>query len=357
MPRNRLEELRAASKHAPVTEEEELRSLTKQQKSVVEPLAGTGDDFKNFLAHMEEVVESVGQVEKNTVELRTLYRTILDSARPDHQAEARVNDLMAENKKLARTISNILKDEQTWCERNDPSSLPKSKKVSPHAKREWNMRKTQTSAQSRRFYDVWDVYNRNQMDYHEKTKKSLITKLKITNVALTEDEIEEKIKEGDTAIFGKSILDKELVARQQLTTELQDRHEEFLKLEKSLTEVRDMFFEVATLVEQQGEMLNRIEDNIAHAQVDVESGRQDLQKAEISKAGARKKKICLAAVLAVIVLIIVMVILSEFGAFSGSSGGETIVKSIVIHHDSPPNSSTSTTTQSTTDLPKGTIAP
>ena len=36
---------------------------------------------------------------------------------------------------------------------------------------------------------------------------------------------------------------------------LQNRHDEFIKLEKSITEVRDMFFEVAQLVQEQGEMV------------------------------------------------------------------------------------------------------
>ena len=38
----------------------------------------------------------------------------------------------------------------------------------------------------------------------------------------------------------------------------QNRHDEFIKLEKSITEVRDMFFEVAQLVQEQGEMVGEL---------------------------------------------------------------------------------------------------
>ena len=38
----------------------------------------------------------------------------------------------------------------------------------------------------------------------------------------------------------------------------QNRHDEFIKLEKSITEVRDMFFEVAQLVQEQGEMVREV---------------------------------------------------------------------------------------------------
>jgi t-SNARE complex subunit (syntaxin) len=40
------------------------------------------------------------------------------------------------------------------------------------------------------------------------------------------------------------------MAQQQLT-ELQDRHDEFIKLEKSIREVHDMFIEIANLVTTQ----------------------------------------------------------------------------------------------------------
>ena len=59
------------------------------------------------------------------------------------------------------------------------------------------------------------------------------------------------LDEGNTAIFAKSILDEERLARQQLS-ELQDRHDEFIKLEASIKEVHDMFVEVAQLVADQG---------------------------------------------------------------------------------------------------------
>ncbi len=51
------------------------------------------------------------------------------------------------------------------------------------------------------------------------------------------------------------MLDDTQMARQQLT-EIQDRHNDLIKLEASITEVRDMFMEVAALVQEQGEMVS-----------------------------------------------------------------------------------------------------
>ena len=44
----------------------------------------------------------------------------------------------------------------------------------------------------------------------------------------------------------------------QTINDIQNRHEMFLSLEKSITELHDMFLDIAQLIESQGEMVNRI---------------------------------------------------------------------------------------------------
>ncbi len=202
---------------------------------------------------------NIDSIEKNTLEMRALHRKLLTATHKDEASERRVDDLTAENKQLAKKVRAVLKTEQDWCEKKGAEAAATSpkKKLRPEAKREWQMRKTQVTAQARRFFDVWAEYNNDQVEFHEKTKKLLVKRLQITGVTLTEDEIEERIQERDTAVFAKGILDQERVAKQQLT-ELENRHEDFLKLERSIQEVRDMFVEVANLVQEQGEQASAI---------------------------------------------------------------------------------------------------
>jgi len=47
----------------------------------------------------------------------------------------------------------------------------------------------------------------------------------------------------------------------KLLADIQSRHEDILKLEESLRELRQLFLDMQTLVESQGEMLNEIENN------------------------------------------------------------------------------------------------
>lgn len=126
-----------------------------------------------------------------------------------------------------------------------------------------------------------------------------------------------------------------------------------LQLEKQIEEVRDMFMEIANLVTQQGEMVDNIYQNVTRAGIDVEQGKDHLNKAEQYMKSARKKKIILACILLVIVLIILLVILIEFGAFSSSSSNtadppsSTIVYVYITESTTTPAPSSSSSTSST----------
>lgn len=57
-------------------------------------------------------------------------------------------------------------------------------------------------------------------------------------------------------LFYKQILEDSRIARQQLS-DIQSRHNDIVKIEKSIGEVRDMFTEMAFLIERQVSM-NRL---------------------------------------------------------------------------------------------------
>ena len=347
MVRNRLDELQAASKHAQITEEEEMKPLNQDKEKKAKAIMKAkkkGDkdfdpeDFEDFLERFEEVVGKIDKVKANVAEIRTLQKAILTSTRQDEQKEARMNDLIAENKKFGKKIRDVIKKEQDFLEKKFTSP----KKMTQQRQMDMRMRRTQVAAQSKRFYDIWTEYNNGQVEYRDKSKKLLVKRCKITNNSLTDDQIENMLDEGNTAVFARSILDEERLARQQLS-ELQDRHDELLKLEKSIREVHEMFMEIANLVSQQGEMIDNITIHVDRATYDVEQGKGHLGKAEGYAVAARKKKICLGVFLLVVVLIVVIVIVAEFGGFTSSG---SVDKEVVYVYVTP--STTTTTTSSTT---------
>ena len=103
-----------------------------------------------------------------------------------------------------------------------------------------------------------------------------------------------------------------------MTFLLLDRHDEFLKLERSIREVRELFVELGALVTQQGELINNIAHNVDQATDKVEHGRKQLADAERHQRSARRKKMICAIILFCVIVIVLLVILGEFGVFSSS---------------------------------------
>ncbi|VDN15493.1 unnamed protein product [Dibothriocephalus latus] len=76
-------------------------------------------------------------------------------------------------------------------------------------------------------------------------------------------------------------------AKQSLA-DIEARHEDIIKLEKSIKELHDMFMDMAMLVESQGEMIDRIEFNVDQAVDYIETAKADTKKAVKYQSAARK---------------------------------------------------------------------
>ncbi|XP_043540286.1 syntaxin-2-like, partial [Chiloscyllium plagiosum] len=77
------------------------------------------------------------------------------------------------------------------------------------------------------------------------------------------------------------------VTRQALN-EIEDRHHELLRLEKSISELHELFLLLAMEVESQGEMVDNIESNISNSVNYVDKAKQNTGAAVVSQRKARK---------------------------------------------------------------------
>ena len=77
---------------------------------------------------------------------------------------------------------------------------------------------------------------------------------------MTEDEIEEAVESGKL-YSTKSIMlgDRE---KQMLLRDVESRHQDIIKLEKSIAELHEMFQDIAMLVDAQGDIIDNIEMNV-----------------------------------------------------------------------------------------------
>ena len=130
------------------------------------------------------------------------------------------------------------------------------------------------------------------------------------NSSLTAEQLETKLDEGDVTVV--SFIIKESNQAKEDLKLLQNRHKEFVKLEKGIFEIQEMFLDLHHMVETQGEMVDRIDLQVGLARDQAESGREQLGQARRSRSSARRKKFILAAILAGVALVVIVILLISF---------------------------------------------
>jgi len=256
--------------------------------------------LEDFLGRIEELNDGITAITENVKKLKTLNNRILNEpSQTERQKQVgEQGTIIQENKLLSRKLQKSLKEE-----RKKLSSTPEESRSN-----EFNIKKTQLQTVSQRFLDIWTEYNNLQVEFRGKNKKALLRNLKIVdpNSSITVEEIEDKLDRGDVTVLS-SIIKETSQAKEDLKM-IENRHAEFVKLEKGITEIHEMFMDLSHMVQEQGEAIDRIETHVSAAAQQVESGRDQLQKAEKHKKSARRLKFILAAIGAGVAVILIILL-------------------------------------------------
>jgi len=137
----------------------------------------------------------------------------------------------------------------------------------------------------------------------------------VTGQHADDDTIENIIETGNSETFLQKAI-REQGRGQVLETikEIQERHDAVKDIEKNLIELHQIFMDMATLVEAQGEQLNDIEQHVNRATSYVARGTTQLKVAKDHQRNTRKWMCIGIALVIVLILIILLPILHTAGA-------------------------------------------
>lgn len=261
-----------------------------------------GSFMEDFFKEVEEIRMMIDKIQANVEEVKKKHSAILSAPQSDEKTKQELEDLMADIKKTANRVRGKLKGIEQNIEQEEQQSKSNA---------DLRIRKTQHSALSRKFVEVMTEYNRTQTDYRERCKGRIQRQLEITGRATTNEELEEMLEQGNSAVFTQGIIMETQQAKQTLA-DIEARHADIIKLENSIRELHDMFMDMAMLVESQGEMIDRIEYHVEHAMDYVQTATQDTKKALKYQSKARRKKIMILICLTVLGLIVASYVSSYF---------------------------------------------
>eukprot|EP00073_Rattus_norvegicus_P043263 XP_017445262.1 PREDICTED: syntaxin-3 isoform X2 [Rattus norvegicus] len=192
-----------------------------------------------------------------------------------HETKDDLEQLTTEIKKRANNVRNKLKSMEKHIEEDEVRSSA-----------DLRIRKSQHSVLSRKFVEVMTKYNEAQVDFRERSKGRIQRQLEITGKKTTDEELEEMLESGNPAIFTSGIIDSQI--SKQALSEIEGRHKDIVRLESSIKELHDMFMDIAMLVENQGAMIDRIENNMDQSVGFVERAVADTKKAVKYQSEARR---------------------------------------------------------------------
>jgi len=245
---------------------------------VAVPIEAPDGYMEEFFNEVVEIRENIEKVQANVEEVKKKHSAILSAPQTDEKVKQELEDLMADIKKTANKVRSKLKVIEQNIEHEEQTNKSSA---------DLRIRKTQHSTLSRKFVEVMTEYNRTQTDYRERCKGRIQRQLEITGRATTNEELEEMLEQGNSAVFTQGIIMETQQARQTLA-DIEARHSDIMKLENSIRELHDMFMDMAMLVENQGEMIDRIEYNVEHAVDYVQTATQDTKKALKYQSKARR---------------------------------------------------------------------
>ncbi|KAK6329258.1 hypothetical protein J4Q44_G00012360 [Coregonus suidteri] len=278
-------------------EDEEGRVL------MIKPGTSTVREEENdaFFKKVQEIREGLETLKKVVSDLENKQKTVLGVALPEDGMKRELQTLREEIKTMAMQIHKKLKIINPKKGEDDGKYIPINLR----------MQRAQHGVLSREFVELMGHCNTIQASYRDRNVERIQRQLRITGTNVTDEELDVMLESGQTDVFTQNIL-IDAKATKQALNEIESRHDEILKLERSIRDLHDMFQYLAMEVEAQGEMVNRIEANVLNSTDYVQKAVVNTQKAAINQNKARKKKIWIALCCAVLLLILAISLAVSF---------------------------------------------
>jgi len=257
--------------------------------------------MKEFYQEVDFLKEKMKRVEVNIKAIDEAYTQELTTISADKADEL--------TKKLEALIGETNKESQLISARLKQMGAQNKANASKGSNAEQRMRESLHATLAKKFYELMAAYqglkSANASRYRERVRRQVEI---AAGQAPTEEQLDEVLAAGDAnRLFATKLLaDRRNQDAANALVFLRERHTDILRLEAQINELYQIFVDMATLVEAQGEMLDQIETNVGKSAAYTGEAVVELKKANKWAIRARKKK-CIIALLICCCLIIVAV--------------------------------------------------
>ncbi|KAJ3218999.1 Syntaxin-1A [Clydaea vesicula] len=278
------EEIRKREK----SEQKEVKEQKKKKEKDLEKGEGGGNANEEFFAEIAKIRDEVAIIKQDIDQIDKIHQQALNviSEKESNEKADELEKMMDKTNKQSALIRNKLKQMDT---------VNKTLAKDPKNANDVRIRLSQHGAVAKKFLDVMTEYKSIQTKYQEKYKQRMQRQFLIVKPTATQEEIQEVLenKEEAVPIFAQQVLSggQKTEAKRALK-DIQDRHTDILRIEKSIMELQQLFMDMSVLVAAQGELLNAIDSHVANAVDETEAGITQL-KGAVKLQKKTRKKMCI----------------------------------------------------------------
>lgn len=253
---------------------------------------GNGD-FVEFMGRINSINGSLDAYEGVINNIDAVHKSLLTQVSEERELEVRhqLDSLIAQAGNLQYQLKSDIKAAQQ------------------DGLHDANMQ-AQAENSRQRFLKLIQDYRIIDSNYKEENKEQAKRQYRIIQPEATDEEVEAAISDvGGQQIFSQALLNANRRGEAKTAlAEVQARHQELLKLEKTMAELTQLFNDMEQLVIEQEENIEVIDKNVENAQQDIEQGVGHTNKAVKSAKRARRNKIRCYIILFIIFAVVVVVV-------------------------------------------------
>ncbi|KAG0050839.1 Plasma membrane t-SNARE, secretory vesicle fusion [Gryganskiella cystojenkinii] len=260
--------------------------------------SASSGDINAFFTEVTSIQDDIGRVEQNITQIEELHDISLNNVSSEDQTvkvTRQLEALTADTTQLSNRIKKRIKDIELANLRQ---------RTSPDIQ----IRNTQAAALKEKFLQTLRRFQLSESEARKKYQGRMERQYKIVKPDATQAEIQQAMESDNQQIFAQSVLQSTRYGdANRALREVQTRHDDIKKIERTILELHQLFMDMETLVTDQGVVMNTIEENTQQTDVQLESGNKEVDTAITNAHGARRKKwICF--IISIIVLIIIVIV-------------------------------------------------
>ncbi|KAH7650084.1 syntaxin [Cryptosporidium bovis] len=275
-----------------------------------------GENMSSYYSEIRSIGASLSYINSMIEEIRANKQNALitTNSKKDEELSENLSKILDETHSKTIELKENIEYLRT---QNDDFK----KKANKNEAAEIMIRENLLQAISRRFRETISEFQNVQSEYKLDIRNKILRQIKIVYPEASQKAIDSVAIEDDNIDTTQLIKMKLCGSHETLGNaiqDLQDRYRDIRRLERSVEELQQLFIELASLINVQGEMLDHIEFSVSSAKDYTEKADIELISARKYQRKAQQKMVWIVLCLFILILVVVLPTILGIAINSGS---------------------------------------